>query len=201
MYLFSSKTFGPPLGPTQPPVEWVLGTFTLGVKRPEREAEHLPQPNGEVKNKWRSTSTPSVCLYSARGQFQLFIFTTAHPLTYGKLDESTQFSILKSYFIVIFPSTPRSSKWWFSFRFPYQKFVFTSPLPTNSPHALLFLSILDLISRIRSGQYRSCRSSCKCDLHYVKWPDYRSCWRFGSVAGISSDGSSTVCAVNRGLPC
>jgi hypothetical protein len=54
---------------------------------------------------------------------------------------------------------------------------------------------------ITFGQYRSCRSPCKCDLHCVKWPYCRDCWRFGQVAGISSNVSSAVCAVSRRLPC
>jgi len=28
------------LGPTQPPVQWLLVAFTLGVKLPGREADH-----------------------------------------------------------------------------------------------------------------------------------------------------------------
>jgi hypothetical protein len=28
------------LGPTQPPIQWVTGSLSLGVKRPGREADH-----------------------------------------------------------------------------------------------------------------------------------------------------------------
>jgi hypothetical protein len=37
----------------------VLGTgpFSPGVKRPEREADHSPISNAEVKNAWRYTYT------------------------------------------------------------------------------------------------------------------------------------------------
>jgi hypothetical protein len=31
---------------------------SLGVKRPENEADHLPLSNAEVKNAWSYTSTP-----------------------------------------------------------------------------------------------------------------------------------------------
>jgi len=30
------------LGPTQPPIQWVQGDLSLGVKQPGREADHLP---------------------------------------------------------------------------------------------------------------------------------------------------------------
>jgi hypothetical protein len=36
------------LGPTQPPIQWVSGALSLGVKRPGREAEHSPLPSAEV---------------------------------------------------------------------------------------------------------------------------------------------------------
>jgi hypothetical protein len=51
------------LGPTQPPVQWVLGALFLGVKRPVREADHLPQSSADVKEcvelYIRSPNTPS----------------------------------------------------------------------------------------------------------------------------------------------
>jgi len=36
------------LGPTQPPIQWVPGARSLGVKRPGREAEHSPPSRAEV---------------------------------------------------------------------------------------------------------------------------------------------------------
>jgi hypothetical protein len=39
-----SKSSRPVLGPTQPPIQWVLGVLSPGVKRPGREADHSP-PN------------------------------------------------------------------------------------------------------------------------------------------------------------
>jgi hypothetical protein len=38
------------LGPTQPPIQWVPGAVFLGVKRPDREADHSPPSSAEVKN-------------------------------------------------------------------------------------------------------------------------------------------------------
>jgi len=46
------------LGPTQPPIQWVLGAFTLGVKWPGREADQSPPSSAEVRNAWIYTSTP-----------------------------------------------------------------------------------------------------------------------------------------------
>jgi hypothetical protein len=37
----------------------VPGDLSLGVKRPGREADHLPPSVAEVKNAWRYTSTPN----------------------------------------------------------------------------------------------------------------------------------------------
>jgi hypothetical protein len=37
------------LGPTQPPIQWVSGALSLGVKRPGREADHSPPSSIEVK--------------------------------------------------------------------------------------------------------------------------------------------------------
>jgi hypothetical protein len=36
-------------GPIQPPVQGVPGALSLGVKRPEREADHSPPSSAEVK--------------------------------------------------------------------------------------------------------------------------------------------------------
>jgi hypothetical protein len=37
------------LGPTQPPIQWVRGVLSLGVKRPGREADNSPPSSVEVK--------------------------------------------------------------------------------------------------------------------------------------------------------
>jgi hypothetical protein len=46
------------LGPAQPPIQWVPGAFSQGIKRPECEADHSPPSIAEVKNAWSYTSTP-----------------------------------------------------------------------------------------------------------------------------------------------
>jgi hypothetical protein len=45
IFIFSTE-FRPALGATQ----WVLGAPSLGVKRPDREADDSPPSNAEVKN-------------------------------------------------------------------------------------------------------------------------------------------------------
>jgi hypothetical protein len=42
---------------TQPPIEWVPGALSPGVKRLEREADHSPPTSAEVKKMWIYTST------------------------------------------------------------------------------------------------------------------------------------------------
>jgi hypothetical protein len=40
----------PALWPTQPPIQWVPGALSPGVKLPGREADHSLRTNAEVKN-------------------------------------------------------------------------------------------------------------------------------------------------------
>jgi hypothetical protein len=51
------------LEPTQPPIQWVPGALSLGVKRPEREADNSPPSSAEVKSTWSYTSTPPIRLH------------------------------------------------------------------------------------------------------------------------------------------
>jgi hypothetical protein len=46
------------LGLTQPPIQWVVGSLSLGVKRPGREADHSPPTSAKGKKTWVYTSTP-----------------------------------------------------------------------------------------------------------------------------------------------
>jgi hypothetical protein len=46
------------LGSTQPPIQWVPGTLSPGVKRPGPETDHSRPSSPEVKNAWNYTSTP-----------------------------------------------------------------------------------------------------------------------------------------------
>jgi hypothetical protein len=70
IFLLSTSS-RPVSGPTQPPIQWVLGALSPWVKRPrreadhsppttaEREADHSPPTTAEIKNTWIYTSTPS----------------------------------------------------------------------------------------------------------------------------------------------
>jgi hypothetical protein len=57
IFLFSAMT-RTALGPTQPPIQWVVGAPSLEIKQPRREADHSPPSNAEVKNVQSYTSTP-----------------------------------------------------------------------------------------------------------------------------------------------
>jgi hypothetical protein len=46
--LFTTAS-GTALGPTQPPLKWVPGALSLGVKRPGLEADHSSPSSAEVK--------------------------------------------------------------------------------------------------------------------------------------------------------
>jgi hypothetical protein len=55
-FLFS-KSSRPALRSTQPPIIWVPGALSPGVKRPGRVVDHSPQTSAEVKKMWIYTST------------------------------------------------------------------------------------------------------------------------------------------------
>jgi hypothetical protein len=46
------------LGSTQPPILWVLGSLSLGVRWLVHEADHSPPTGAEVKKMWIYTPTP-----------------------------------------------------------------------------------------------------------------------------------------------
>jgi len=51
------------LGTTQPPIQWIQGAITLGVKWAGYEAEHSCPTKAKAKNVWNYTSTPPICLH------------------------------------------------------------------------------------------------------------------------------------------
>jgi hypothetical protein len=56
-FLFTTAS-RPGLRPTQPPIQWVPGAFSLEVKRPGLEGDHSHPSSVEVKNAWSYTTTP-----------------------------------------------------------------------------------------------------------------------------------------------
>jgi hypothetical protein len=53
----------PALGSTQPPIQWVPGDLSQGVKLPGHEAHHSSPSSAEVKNAWSYTSIPPIRLH------------------------------------------------------------------------------------------------------------------------------------------
>jgi hypothetical protein len=53
-----SMSSRPVLGPTQPPIQWVPGAISAGVKRPGHEVDHSPPTSAEVKKTWIYISIP-----------------------------------------------------------------------------------------------------------------------------------------------
>jgi hypothetical protein len=47
--LLFTTAFKTALGPTRPPIQWVTGSLSLGIKRPGREADHSPPSSAEAK--------------------------------------------------------------------------------------------------------------------------------------------------------
>jgi hypothetical protein len=62
IFLFTA-TSRPVLGPTHPPIQWVPGALSLGVRPPKREVDHSSPSSDEVKNAWSYTSTLPVRLH------------------------------------------------------------------------------------------------------------------------------------------
>jgi hypothetical protein len=58
------------MGPTQPPIQSVLGALSLGVKRPGHVADHTPLSSAEFKNAWSYTSTPQYSLMARCSVFK-----------------------------------------------------------------------------------------------------------------------------------
>jgi hypothetical protein len=48
------------LGPTQPPVQCVLGALSLGIKQPGHEADHTPPSTADIKNGGANLHSPYI---------------------------------------------------------------------------------------------------------------------------------------------
>jgi len=62
IFLFTAVSI-PALGLTQPPIQWVSGALSLGVKWLGHEVDRSHPSSAEVKNAWSCTSTPPICLH------------------------------------------------------------------------------------------------------------------------------------------
>jgi len=51
------------LGPTQPPIQWVPGALSLGIKQLGHEANHSPLSSAKVKNAWSYTTIHPICIH------------------------------------------------------------------------------------------------------------------------------------------
>jgi hypothetical protein len=61
-FFFATASRPPPV-PTQPPIQWVLGSLFPEIKRPRRAADHSSPSSAKFKNAWSYTSTPSIRLH------------------------------------------------------------------------------------------------------------------------------------------
>jgi len=76
IFLFSTAS-RPALVPTHPPIQWLKGGFSFGIKRPRREADQSPPSSAEVKSTWSYASAPQYAFmvwFSVKAQGQLYLF-------------------------------------------------------------------------------------------------------------------------------
>jgi hypothetical protein len=87
------------MGPTQPPIQWVPGTISLGIKLPGREADYSPPASAEVKNGGAIPPLPympswhNALLFKHRDVtfsplFRSFIYLFIYLCTYSKAKRS-----------------------------------------------------------------------------------------------------------------
>jgi len=87
MEIFFTTAFRAALGPIQPPIRWVPGALSLGLKRLGPEADHHHHLVPSSKNEWRYTSTPSISPHGvvlslkkkARRQLYLYVLVLSAP--------------------------------------------------------------------------------------------------------------------------
>jgi hypothetical protein len=136
----------PALGFTQPPIQWVPGALSPGVKRQGREADHSPPTSAEVKKMWIYTSphTPSwrgALLLRHRDNFTLPCHRRLSLLSYSlPCQKCSCISLLShvNYTTRAFQSPSRSS----SLRSFLQALVISSILGSN----VLIINVRDKIS-------------------------------------------------------
>jgi hypothetical protein len=62
IFLFNTASITA-LGPTQPPIQWIRGALSLGLKRPGREADSSTSSSAEFKNVWSYTYALQIRLH------------------------------------------------------------------------------------------------------------------------------------------
>jgi hypothetical protein len=62
------------LGPTEPPIQWILRPLSVRKNWPERGAHQSPPSQIEVNKKWSNTSIPHTCLYGMHTEKVNFFF-------------------------------------------------------------------------------------------------------------------------------
>jgi hypothetical protein len=75
--------------PSQPPIQWVPGALSLGIKRPGREDDHSPPSSAEVKE----YGFIAWCSAKAHGQLYLYLYTELFSFSI-KIRETTKMIIL-----------------------------------------------------------------------------------------------------------
>jgi hypothetical protein len=80
------KMSRPTRWPTQPPIQWVPGSFSPGIKKPGRKADHSSPSYAEVKNKWSYTPLALYAFMTWPGTTLPFVlrgsFQSAIPVDY-----------------------------------------------------------------------------------------------------------------------
>jgi hypothetical protein len=66
------RTYISSIRPSQPPIQWIPGVLSLGVKRPGLEADNSPPSSAEVNSERNYTSTAPICLYGVEWEKSTF---------------------------------------------------------------------------------------------------------------------------------
>jgi hypothetical protein len=95
----------PALVSTQPPIRWVLGATSPGLKRQGREAHHSPPTSAEVKKTWVYTSPPCAFMAKHRDNSTFYLTLTASTESHTQIVSITNYILYyiscKIYYIII----------------------------------------------------------------------------------------------------
>ena len=85
-FLSSSNTSRPTLGPTQPPIRWML-VFFPRVKQLGREVNNSRTSSVKAKNEWRCTCSPPICLHGVDRETLPLPLLSRHHQPYKPLNQ------------------------------------------------------------------------------------------------------------------